>query len=611
MADGTLDFSGGVDSGRVTTVQSAINPDGLPRNFLAWSDNATMRGGTITPRPGWNLLCRINPGYWTPGTPALYQGGFLYTPDFANPYLMLQVGGQVVQVRVDDQNQVVNLSQQFGLFNPPSVAQVWMEQGEEFLVIQAGDLTAATPTLPLFWDGTTLWRSRGLTGNATPGQPTTNQLPAAGPMSYYQNRLFYAQGRQVSAGDIVLGAAGTANYEGRDSILYVTENPLAIGGDGFTVPSSAGNITAVKYTAALNTTLTGTGPLYLHTRRQVFQLNVPISRADWIATGNAATGSNTQTATMTVAQVNFGAVGDRCVALVNGDQFYKSLEPAIRSLFIDLRYFNQWGNKQISRNENRILQFENRALLATTSGINFDNRLLMTALPVQTPVGVAFQAIIPLDFDILGGFGQEGEDSAPAWEGMLEGLDVLQLFEGDFGGLQRAFAVVHNKSDGGIDVWELTGDGSSQRTDNGDNRITWYFETPAWTWGQEFDLKQLAGGELWIDAVSGTVDFSIQYRPDADPCWHPWLDTQLCVARNTCEDVNNPVCYPVGGYCDGYNFPITLPEPPNPPGGFNRRPVDRGYTFQVKVQIKGYCRVRGLVLYANPVERTVFDGLNE
>src|SRR5215207_3499704 len=45
ITDGSLDFSGGVDSGRVTTIASQANPNGVQRNQLVWAGNATMRGG--------------------------------------------------------------------------------------------------------------------------------------------------------------------------------------------------------------------------------------------------------------------------------------------------------------------------------------------------------------------------------------------------------------------------------------------------------------------------------------------------------------------------------------------------------------------------------------
>ncbi len=684
QADGSFDFSGGIDSGRVTTIQGPSNPNGLPRQMLAWLTNGTVRGGGITPRSGWqpvvNLLNALG----------LYQSGYLYEPQFANPYLILSIGGHILKVLVEAPFTVTDLSVQFGLFNPPGVTQGWMTQGLQFLVIQAGDITQPNPTLPLFWDGAILRRSNGITGTTGPANPTIytltttanftipatgasalmtltapypgalndiitlsrqdngvvlgtfqvtniagntitlktqatayagqtvfpavllatlplpptgniNELPAAGPMVYYQGRIWYANGQTYTAGDIVGGPAGTLAYKFTDAILKVTENPLAVGGDGFKVPSNAGNITCLTYTANLDTT-TGQGPLYACTRKQIYALAVPVSRTDWIAAGN-----NNQPL-QTVVQIKFGPVNDRSTVHVNGDLFYQSLEPSIRSLFVSIRYFQQWANRQISHNENRILQFNNRALMPFATGIQFDNRLLMGVQLVQTPVGVASQAIIPLDFDVISQFGQEGADVPPAWEGMWEGLDHLQLFEGDFGGLQRAFSVVHSRATGGIEVWELT---TSSKTDNGDNRVTMRAEWPAFEWGKIFDQKKLDGGELWIDRVSGTVEITGEYRVDADACWQPWFFTSFCAARTTCEDVDNPVCYPLAGYCEGYKCPITFPTPPAPKcASFNKRPVDRGYQFQPRVTIKGWCRVRGLLVFSLPLERAPFEGVS-
>jgi len=601
ISDGSFDFSGGIDSAVRTRVQSEANPNGLPRNFLSFINNGTVRGGSITPRTGFLKLCGVH------DSSRIYQGGWLYEQNFGNPYLMLLIGGRVIQVRVDTDNSVHDVSA--GLQNPPLVPQAFMTQGNQFLVIQAGDIFGnPNPTLPLFWDGATLRRSLGIISpnNVPGGVMPFNELPAAGPMVYYQSRIWYAQGRRYTAGDIVDGPSGTLAYQEDDSILKVTENPLAFGGDGFRVPNNAGNITALFYTANLDTTL-GQGLLYCGTRKQIYGLDVPISRTAWIA----ATGANQPR--QTIQQITNGPVNDRCIAKANGDAFYQSLEPGIRSLQISTRFFQQWGNVQLSTPEERVLAFSNRALMSFATGIEFDNRLLQAVLPVQTPVGVAFQAIVPLDFFNLSDFRRRAMGLQPAWEGMYEGIDVLQLFEGDFGGLQRAFAVVHSRVDDSIEVWELT-DFSQRDTD--DHRITMQFETPAWTWAiekREFDLKKLDGGEIWIDSIAGTVELTVEYRVDADPCWQPWLRTQLCAARNVCEAtaVASPACYPAVTFCEGSKFPITLPEPQQGKcDSAQNRPTTRGYQFQVRVTVKGWMSVVGMLIHAIPVEKGPFEGLS-
>lgn len=448
----------------------------------------------------------------------------------------------------------------------------------------------------------------------TPGNTVTapitiyavNELPAAGPMGYYQARIWYAQGRKFVAGDIDGNqSSGTTGYDFADSVLKVTENPLAVGGDGFAVPTEAGNITAISFTANLDTAL-GQGPLYVFTAKQVYSLVVPVTRADWIAA------SSSNQPMQTVAQINNGAVGDRCVAHVNGDLFYQSLDPAIRSLIVATRYFNQWGNVGISSNEQRALQFNDRSLMSYASGIQFDNRLLQTILPMQTASGVVFQGIAPLDFDLVSTLQQR---SPPSWEGVLEGVDILQLLTGDFGGLDRAFAVVVSREDQSIDVWELS---TNNRTDNAgtaatsDNRINWYIESPAYTWVKEFELKQLHGGEIWLDRVFGSVDVTVYWRPDASPCWNLWHKQTMCVARSCAEDINNPCAVPYPNpatYTEGYKFPLTLPEPNTPGDPMLVRPATIGYQHQVKIVIKGFARIRGIMLYSEIKERNLYDGL--
>src|SRR5579863_6548388 len=89
---GAIDFSGGVDSLAVTTIQSSRNPNGLSPNQLAWLINATVRDGGISPRDGWSKNGTIMPGN------VLFQGSFMYQPLTGNPYIIASIGGQIYQI---------------------------------------------------------------------------------------------------------------------------------------------------------------------------------------------------------------------------------------------------------------------------------------------------------------------------------------------------------------------------------------------------------------------------------------------------------------------------------------------------------------------------------
>lgn len=595
VTDGSLDFSGGINSLKVTTIQSASNPNGLKRNELAFLTNATVRDGGILQRTGWQ------PRQITHDSTGLFQGGSIYNPDNANPYLIVSISGHIYRQDLEAPYATTELINQGPYtaknpkFNPPAEPQAYFCQGENYLIIQAGD----NATLPLFWDGAKLTRSIGINNTAVgPGTPGVNQLPAATAMDYFMGRIWYGQGRQVSAGDIVGGNSGTAANKFRDAILNVTENPLVVGGDGFTLPDNSGNsnVRAISHNANINAAL-GQGNLYIFTRGGVYQLQVPVTRANWIA----ATGSNAPL--LTVIQINYGSVNDRSVVKVNGDLFYQSLEPQIRSLFASVRNFGQWGNIAISNNEQRVLQFEDRSLLRFVSGIYFDNRLLMSAVPVQRPQGVVSLGIIPLDFVPISSF---GASLTPNWEGWYQGVPVLQLFVADFGGLERAFAMVVSQTDSSIQLWELT---NSERFENGHQRVEWIIEFPAFTAGDEFEMKKLVAGECWLDKILGEVIFKMEYRPDGDACWHPWYEWKLCSLENTCQDITNPCPYPVKGYREGFRQTGQLPTPQIECQTSSGRPANVGYQFQPRLTIKGWCRVRGVLLYFEKVKRPLWANM--
>jgi len=402
--------------------------------------------------------------------------------------------------------------------------------------------------------------------------------------------------RQYSAGDIIYGPNGTPAGNA-NSILRWVENTYLAGGGVFSVPSSGGSIRGLSYTANMDTA-TGQANLIIGTREAIYALDVPVSRTAWIAAG----GTGAALPVQKIIQNRYGPVSDRSMVRSNSDLFYQAYD-GVRSLQIALRYFNQHGQTPISHNENRALQFNNRAFLSFASGIEFDNRLLQTVLPFQTSVGVAHQGIMPLDFDLLTTL---QEKLPPAWEGMHEGLDFMQLLQAESGGLQRAFTVVHSQSTGRIQIWEMT---NYSKTDHGDVRIKWYVEFPSLTWDSLFALKKLDSAELWIDKLVGTVDFKLWYRADSDPCWQLWHYWRICSARNTCEDVENPVCYPLQEYCQGYRATMVMPKPPVACSNQVRRPSNFGLQFQAKLEVKGFCRVRGFLIHAEPVETSPYEGI--
>lgn len=420
------------------------------------------------------------------------------------------------------------------------------------------------------------------------------ELPAGGPMDYYMGRMWVANGREYVAGDIVGGPTGTAIYEFRDSVLKMVENTYLSLGGTFRVPTNAGNIRAMKHTTALDTA-TGEGQLLVFTRETIYSVNVVPTRAQW---------QQLEEPIQRVVQTNHGATSDWSVAAVNGDLFYRSIN-GINSYIQADRLFGQWGNRPISVEEQRAIAADDRALLIYASGINFDNRLLETCLPQESDVGVIHKGLMPLNFELISTL---NEKLPPAWEGIFEGLDFLKLSKGDFGGRERAFTFIRSTA-GEIEFWEITSTEVEDTNESGQARIIWAFEPPSFTWGKPFTMKELDTLELWVDQVIGTVYFHVQVRPDQHPCWEYWHRWHICSPKNNCEDpgILLPCDYPSTIYKPSYRATMVLPKPPSTCQIQNARPINLGYSFQVRVMIKGKCRIRGLLMHAFERDKAPYE----
>lgn len=580
ITTGQVSWDGGVNSSVNPTIASAANPTGLKPNQTAWQNNCTNRGACISPRFGWQDLAAFAVGI------GIFQEANLYSPRFSFPYIIAQIAGRTFAIHVENDPVTIVEITIPGNPNPANIEQAWMTQGEEFLIIQDG------VSEPLVWDGVVLRRISAMGG-------TPPYLRTAESMLYYQGRIWEALGREYWAGDIVGNPAsignGTAAYGGRDAILHMVENTFTSIGGSFTVPTTAGNIRALNYPANINNFL-GQGPLLIFTRQQIYAADIPISRTAWVATNN-----NTGI-TVKVAQINFGTTSDRSVVHVNGDVFYQSVD-GVRSLFTAVRNFGEWGDLPISVEEARAINLNDRALLRFGSGITFDNRLLETALPFQTDVGVCHKGILPLNFDLVSTL---AEKKPPAWEGLNVGVDILRLLRGDFGGRERAFALVRSSITGGIECWELTNYLLEDNNKFGNARVSFLFETPAFTWGDPFTLKELDTLELHIDQLYGQVELAVQMRPDQWPCWEDWTQWIECSPRNDCEDCGVLLpdeCYPQQIYPMQYRATIVLPKPPTRCARTQARPLNIGYQFQFRFLIKGHCRIRGIMVHAFPRDK--------
>lgn len=544
----------------------------LPRNQASLLINATCRNGFAQQRPGYNRhdLNFVDDDTRTRWDTGRFQGACFFQSNV--PQLLASIGGRIFMVRLDTYEvRDVTIAG-----DPNSSIQpfAYMVQAEQWLIIQDGSSAA------LIWDGGSLRRS----------DIKQKQVPTGTAMAYGMGRLWVAvNGNQFVASDIVGGPSGHSNFGFRDAVLYFKENTFIDGGGAFSVPLQSGPVTGMQFVANLNTAL-GQGALMVFTRNGVFSVQVPTDRTEW---------QNTQTPLMTVAQINFGSVSPS-ITPVNGDLFYRSLD-GIRSLVVGVRFYSagDWANTPISVEMSNPLDSDDQALIPHCTSLLFDNRMLMTAIPQKVPRGTAFLGMIALDFNLISSL--RGQ-APPAYDGVWTGLSTLSLVPAASNGITRALVVVCNASNE-IELWELSKDA---QLDNGTTRVVWSVDSPGMAFGTGAaftpgvggtpdELKRLDYGDLWVDRMSGNVDFSIAYRPDWYPFWVNWTSFSQCAKVTDCTQA---MCATFSEAKEQYRPRLRLPIPNDDCETVNFKPFRNFYQMQVRIQVTGFCRIMMCRMFA-------------
>ncbi len=147
----------------LSTFESGINSDPnpllLPKNTLAWSRNASLRGGFIKQRPPYFNRQIIFPSEDVRVTIQLgnFQGAGYLRPDFGPQQLVAQINGRLFSFTLGTNNIFTAAEITVpGDPNDSTSPQVWMNQAEKWLIITDG-----SSKLPIFYDGISSRRSFG------------------------------------------------------------------------------------------------------------------------------------------------------------------------------------------------------------------------------------------------------------------------------------------------------------------------------------------------------------------------------------------------------------------------------------------------------------------
>lgn len=439
--------------------------------------------------------------------------------------------------------------------NANNLDRIWTAQADRFLVIQDGQSRA------FIFDGSSLRRA------------TRDEVPTGTIMQYSLGRLWVASPdrRTFYGGDIIYGSSGTPAYGLADGVLKFTENKFINGGGEFAVPLDSGLITGMRMVGMLDTALGG--PLEVFTERSIFNVVAPTDRTEW---------QNTTYPIKTISMINFGAESQWSTVLVNGDIWYRSSD-GFRSFQSARREFGTWANTPLSSEVDRVVAIDDSMLLWASSGVNFDNRLLMTISPHRNfEHGICHRGLAVLSFDTVSGMREQDQ---PQWEGIWTGLDILQVVTGNVNRVERCFVTSLN-AENEIELWELSTDEKFDSEDQPISRVIEYrsFGFPDLGWA----LKELKSGDVWLERLTGQVDIVAKYRPDRYPKWQFWDSGSRCANYKFGPGLTG---VPPTPKMEQYRPRVSFKFPEEVPETANNKPLRRGDQFQVRLEISGSCRI--------------------
>ena len=589
LVDGITALDGGMDSGR--------SPNLIAPNQVQYAGNVAFRGGFAKTRPAYK---RINVTGFSTAAADKFQGCGYF--DYSDGQIIFVAGGNTYKIEPPSSGTDWACSD---ITNSKTLSttrdRVHMVQAENkigggsatsHMIIQDGTSS------PFIWDGS----------SASYASDTSNSVPTGtGPMAFGHGRLWVAQGRSYVGSDIYRGSNGTLKF---------TENTYLAGGGSFSVPVSAGDITAMRFAAAPNTAL-GQGELIVATDDAVFTVNVPLDRTGWSALSDPV---------QRVALINNGAMSHFSTELVNGDVFMRSRD-GIRSVIQAVRDFNQLGNTPISSELHRIFKYDAAEYLKYSSGVLFDNRYLLTSQSsYDNTKGVAYAGLVSLDFNQISSM--KGK-APPAYDGfwtsevtrssVKHDLEVYQLVKGRFDGVERCFAFIRPKylsgssvTYGDTELWEIMRDDSLVVDDvdivggeNVNNEITAEIETPSFDFNQIGAAKILESADLWVDNLTGgTVTFNADFHPDQYPCWVSWQNWSV-ISESSSDNCNDLI-----DYQRQYRARMRLGTPSSAEEPAVGKPFNYGWEFAARLKWTGRARVKLFRLNCRETQEEPYADVN-
>lgn len=540
-------------------VSSAFEPELIPDNQLSWMKNGVIRGGKPHTRPGLKFRLVLPPG-------KLQGVGFF---SVQNGMLIASISGRIYRIRVGAKTSGFSYEEiTLPWRNSSKQDYAWMQETVGYFVIQDGQSS------PIIYDGSQARRA----------DQSKNEVPVGRQMAYGNGRLWVAiNENELVAGDIKTRTQG--------SELLFTETQYLTGGGAFYFPRKITGLGFIPATGA-----SGYGSLIVYAKDRTETIRADITNRDlW----------GTFPGFIQPVLLNSGAASHYSLTEVNQDLWWRDADGGIRSLRSSVAdEAGSPGNTPQSREVARITDFEDQKRLAAVSGIQFDNRLLMTASPFINQHGaVSFRDLISLDFSPIS---SNRAKTAPSYDGEWDGLRFTRLVAGEFNGKRRGFALSLDP-DGYNRLWEFddginddelqicTGTGLATM----ESPIPMVLEYPSRDWGLPSVRKVLQRCDVYLAGVEGEVKLDVYWRSDNLVKWNRWQEeVTACATMSDASTATPHVWKNLAPQGRAQIKTFSVPQTTQPLTGYGNQ---TGFEHQIRLVVTGKAKVDRVVVYA---ERT-------
>lgn len=542
-------------------VNTAVRPDLIGENQIAWMTNGTVRNGKPQTRIGLVQRLILPDGR--------FQGAGFYSPQGGK--IMLSLGGLIYRVVLQGNDfvwQLVPLS----FRNSSILDTAWMVETPSGFIIQDDESS------PIIYDGS-VTRRAGLL-----------EVPLGSAMAYGNGRLWViTQGRRdLKAGDIFDGSMG--------SELKFTETQYLLGGGALYFPY---DLTGLGF-LPVNNTSSGYGSLMVFGNRSTISIRAEVTERDlWqIIPGF-----------QTIVLDSVGTPSHHSITRVDQDLYWRDQDGQIRSVRSAAQEAQGPGNTSLSQEVSRITDYETDAWLSQCSGIYVDNRLLFTAAPlisVGLPQNIVFQKLISLDCAPLATM--RGK-SPPAYDGEWTGGYVSRLVQATFRGVKRAFAIVRRGTQNSL--WEFVSDREDSYLD-GENppkqvSIQSQAEFRRFDFGNPSFPKQLTRCDVYPSQIAGEVEISVYWRVGNRNQWLLWGSFTACAEMQDPPEASAETPHTWKNLRTqerGRVKSLTIPSLEDP---ITELSQSAGYSFQIRLVWTGEVTIDRVDVFARPLTDKAFS----